>query len=749
MIAEISGRRRSILTVLLLIAGVALFLPCGTAAASIVRAVVYGDGHGRPDSLVIFYVPGGGLFTGPEAMPKPDSVSLTWPNLTTSDKIVMTVGAAAVAIRDSLSLSVNLADAKLSGGAARPAGYTSIAGQGRGLVKVYGGSEGPAAMNDLFEVIDGIGPVLTKDNEAGGSNPILIENLTPGIPDTILITVSEQIRDVAKLKGATLLYTKDANPANDPATGGSSLTVIDAFLYDSTTYKVVVFPVTGGLGEGDWIRFNPAGGVTDRAAQAGIISDNAPHANNRWVQLKMQEVAPSVVDAWYTANSATGRVDYAYVVFDKAINLGAWFEGGKVKFDKDETSLTAAVLPTVFTVSKDTLKIDLSVAYKSSQSSIRTSSPMSFTLSFDPGKEWGTIYVNARDKAAPVLADAVTLKIGSLKEDGTANPDTFVVVYSENPNDESLKLINPITIYTRGGECKPELKLFGPVVPVGGSLYYRATYLIEGDLGLQCVSFPETGDSVNITANAGFGDNMTPSNVQNGYNLKQPLKMERGPIKWSVTVKNNPFRNDAGSSRIVSVKLDPGAKGAARVDIKTRIMIFDKRGVLIVDTLVATQQVVDWPWNGTNKNGRRVGTGTYLFKAVCEARILNDGGVMEDIQRFAVTRSIGVVRNNGNFSMGKSPVSKFSGDAAVSFFWDGGEIKNGTLSVYDASGNIVRKIVVNGRSADGFGGRKIGEWNLTDAKGRAVAEGSYIVKGTITTTNGEREHISTIVGVGR
>ena len=607
-------------------------------SSSIVRAIVYGDGHGRPDSLRIYYADGGAKLTDAGVMP--DKVMLTWPVLDGTG-VEMTVTGAALTARDSLTLHVNLA-----GVAARPAGFTSISGQGRGLVAVYGGSGGADAVEDVFEVFDGIGPVLAKEGEAGGSNPIYVENLKPGVlEDTLIITVSEQIRDVAKLKGATLLYTKDANPANDPATGGSSLTVVDAFLYDGTTYKVVVSPVTGGLGEGNWIRFDPAGGVADRAAQAGIISDNTPHANNRWVQLKMQEVAPSVVDAWYTANSATGKVDYAYVVFDKAINLGAWFEGGKVKFDKDETSLTAAVLPTIFSVEDgNTLKIDLALAYKSSQSIVRTSSPMSFTLSFATGKGWGTINVNAQDKAAPVLADAVTLKIGSLKEDNTVNPDTLVVVFSENPSEDALKLTNPITIYTRGGECKPELKLFGQVVPVGGSLYYRATYVVNGDLGLQCASFPEIGDSVNITASAGFGDNMTPPNVQSGYNLKQVLKIDRGPIKWAVTVRNNPFRNDAASSGTASVKLEPGAKGAARVDIKAQIMIFDNLGAVVVDTLINAQREVDWPWNGTNKRGRLVGTGTYLFKAVCEADILNASMEVEKKERYAVTRSLGVVR---------------------------------------------------------------------------------------------------------
>jgi len=608
-------------------------------SSSIVRAIVYGDGHGRPDSVLIYYADGGAKLTDAGVMP--DKVTLTWPSL--ADGAEITANAAALKARGDFVLHVDF-----TGVANRPRGYTSISGQGRGLVKVYGGSGGPTAMDDLFEVLDGVGPILTKDSEAGGSNPLIIENLTPGTVDTLIITVSEQIRDVAKLKGTTLFYTKGdpavTTPPSDPAAGGTSLTVVDAFLYDGTTYKVAVSPVAGGLGEGDWIRLNPAGGVTDRAAQAGIISDNMPHDGNRWVQLVKLEVPPTVKDEWYTANSATGKVDYAYVVFDKEINLGKWFAGGSVKFDKDETSLTAAALPTVFFVSKDTLKIDLAVAFKSSQSSIRTSSPMSFTLNFASGTTWGSSIVNARDKAAPVLADAVILRIGSFKEDNTANPDTLVVVFSENPGEESLKLSNPITIYKRSNpnqKCEPVLKLSGPAVPVGGSLYYRATYLIDGDLEAQCpgAAFPEAGDSVNISAVAGFGDNMSPSNKQEGFNLKQPLEIKRIP-KWTVKIKNNPFRSGAPGSNGVAVELSPSVKGLTNVNVSATIVVLDNLGALVLDTVVNTGGQVDWLWKGTNKRGRLVGTGTYLFKAVCKT----DAGLPPE----TIVRSLGVVRGKSN-----------------------------------------------------------------------------------------------------
>jgi fibro-slime domain-containing protein len=144
-------------------------------------------------------------------------------------------------------------------------------------------------------------------------------------------------------------------------------------------------------------------------------------------------------------------------------------------------------------------------------------------------------------------------------------------------------------------------------------------------------------------------------------------------------------------------------------------------------------------WDGKNMKGRYVGPGTYLVRVT---------GIISDGSTFRMQRMVGVKGKSG-FSMGKSPTSKLSGDATVSFFWDGGEIKSGTLAVYDAFGNVVKKVAVYGKSADESGKLKIGEWDLTDAKGRIVAEGSYLVKGTITAKGGKRERVSAIVGVGR
>jgi hypothetical protein len=119
-----------------------------------------------------------------------------------------------------------------------------------------------------------------------------------------------------------------------------------------------------------------------------------------------------------------------------------------------------------------------------------------------------------------------------------------------------------------------------------------------------------------------------------------------------------------------------------------------------------------------------------------------------------------VVINAGGIVAGPNPVSRQSG--GVNFFWDGGTLNNGKLSIYDASGNLVKRVSVNDRRADRprspanaesttitntQNKRLIGTWDLRDRRGRMVSEGTYLVKGVVTLSNGKKERVSLILGV--
>jgi hypothetical protein len=96
------------------------------------------------------------------------------------------------------------------------------------------------------------------------------------------------------------------------------------------------------------------------------------------------------------------------------------------------------------------------------------------------------------------------------------------------------------------------------------------------------------------------------------------------------------------------------------------------------------------------------------------------------------------------FTAGPNPVARSSG--AVNFYRQGEYIDNGTLTIYDAHGNTVNRIRVSDTAPAAPSRRVIGTWNLTDAGGRPVPAGTYLVRGAII-VSGKRERVSAMVGV--
>jgi len=102
------------------------------------------------------------------------------------------------------------------------------------------------------------------------------------------------------------------------------------------------------------------------------------------------------------------------------------------------------------------------------------------------------------------------------------------------------------------------------------------------------------------------------------------------------------------------------------------------------------------------------------------------------------------------FAAGPNPAGKSSGSGAVNFFRGGARIISASLSVYDAFGKSVSKVRINDDAPGAQSTRRVvGSWNLTDAKGRQVPEGTYLIKGVIKTPNGKREKVSMLLGIRR
>jgi hypothetical protein len=95
------------------------------------------------------------------------------------------------------------------------------------------------------------------------------------------------------------------------------------------------------------------------------------------------------------------------------------------------------------------------------------------------------------------------------------------------------------------------------------------------------------------------------------------------------------------------------------------------------------------------------------------------------------------------FTAGPNPIAKSA--AQVNFFRVGKQVKSAALKVYDASSKAVCGIDI--KDAGQSKKRQVGSWNLRDAKGRPVPEGTYLVKGTLMTVDRKSERIGLLIGV--
>jgi uncharacterized repeat protein (TIGR02543 family) len=98
------------------------------------------------------------------------------------------------------------------------------------------------------------------------------------------------------------------------------------------------------------------------------------------------------------------------------------------------------------------------------------------------------------------------------------------------------------------------------------------------------------------------------------------------------------------------------------------------------------------------------------------------------------------------FTAGPNPALRSSG--TINFFRSGPRISPASLSIYDASGNVVCKVALKDAApAVSNGKRPVGSWNMKDANGRPVPEGAYLVRGVVKAKAGKSERVSLVVGV--
>jgi flagellar hook assembly protein FlgD len=129
-----------------------------------------------------------------------------------------------------------------------------------------------------------------------------------------------------------------------------------------------------------------------------------------------------------------------------------------------------------------------------------------------------------------------------------------------------------------------------------------------------------------------------------------------------------------------------------------------------------------------------------------EVSVLANGRVIPSKPGAEIVVIAPVTVTAGELTAGPNPAAK---SGAVNFFWNGKGLASGKLFIYDASGSLVRKIAVADNTTANNGRRAVGSWDLADAKGRPVSDGTYLVRGAVAAKDGAKVKASVLVGVAR
>jgi uncharacterized repeat protein (TIGR02543 family) len=278
------------------------------------------------------------------------------------------------------------------------------------------------------------------------------------------------------------------------------------------------------------------------------------------------------------------------------------------------------------------------------------------------------------------------------------------------------------------------------------------------------VTFNANGGTV-TPASGGIGSGGTlaslPEPVRNGYAFDGWFTTATG---GTAVTTSTVFSADATIyarwTSAYTVMFDFYGNGAitATVDgeaITTGALV--RQGNSVVFTVIPDDDYIvsGWTLNGVTVAGNTTGTYT-LTNVSADAMVTvsftktnsiasNDRVIPQTGNtEIAVVAPVSVL--TGEFTAGPNPAGRSSG--GVAFFWHGKQVKGGALTVYDAAGNVVRKLDVKDNAVIGnTAKRAVGLWDLKDAKGRPVSDGTYLVKGKIAASGGKAERVSAVVGV--
>ncbi|MBN2037665.1 MAG: DUF11 domain-containing protein [Chitinispirillaceae bacterium] len=380
----------------------------------------------------------------------------------------------------------------------------------------------------------------------------------------------------------------------------------------------------------------PAGGDSLRlvpGSAGGIIVDeagNRPHDLNRAVPLGLRPGPSSITSAWYADVNADGVLDAVNLSFKRAV---AATELSSVVITWDSRFFTFApssLVPAGAT--SFSIPIQGTVT---GPADIVTGGAMEITVSF---AQFPDILRAApvADSAAPVI-DSATLYIGVTPAAGaTKAPDTLYIKFSEQVPSSPQE---PFIAWSRQNNAEYR---FSSTIERNNGRYYR--FLVNA-ISPQTIS-PGNGDSIRLEPLARVSD--AGANAQlHQRNRNAPLRIVWPLSIWTITISANPFipgvtpiparyRNGAAASLHGTAILASTTSPIDRSQVRAEVTIYDALGnTVFSQTIPMENNAFCFSWDGASKNGRMVGSGTYLARF----RVIDNGKqVLSQKMRLGVKR---------------------------------------------------------------------------------------------------------------
>lgn len=457
--------------------------------------------------------------------------------------------------------------------------------------KIDGRPEGTATLyltvggeskNSTGEVTDGVCPAIIAAD--------VLENDASEAADILFLTFSERF-NTGSIIGRQLLLIKKGT------TDTVALTVAQILALDNdSTFTVKIAPSVVTVVAGDRLRLLP------RSA-GGTLADwngNGPHDLNRSVVIGFRAGAASIAAAWYRDKNADGIIDEVLVRFKRAVELSE-INNINILWNQDAFSFASANFSRL---NDSTFRIDVEDSLVSI-SKINTGGNMYISVEYTSFSGI-TKDCAAADSAAPVIV-AATLTPGTLNEQGIRENDLLEVVFSEPAMDFNP---SPFLLSTR----KDGRQYTFSLDHLGSGTEMNSHHFVVRSISNTLVPFASAGDTIWINPSAEVNDS-GGVNQTNPLNRRVSLQVDWPDPAWNIRIAPNPFSKTSlvpGSGGGTAILLTPTAP-IDNAQTSARIIIYDPVGNTVKESdFEPFNSGFRFIWNGTNRKGRYVGTGTYL-----------------------------------------------------------------------------------------------------------------------------------------